>query len=167
MSSLIGVYRHQVVTISILTMKNAFLLLSLSFISFITTSQASDFGWLSGQWTGAGFGGTFEEIWSEPDANGNLMGMFRYSDEEGEIQFYEFWILDSSGLKLKHFNPDFSGWEEKADFIDFSMIEASKNKIILKGLTYELINENELEIHLDLKEGEEITTEVFLLKKKL
>lgn len=95
------------------------------------------------------------------------MGMFRYFDSEGKVQFFEFWTLDETGLKLRHFNSDFTAWEEKEEFIDFSMIEASPTKLTLKGLTYELIADDELEIHLDLKEGDEITTEVFRLKRQL
>ncbi|MBR08835.1 MAG: hypothetical protein CMP48_14300 [Rickettsiales bacterium] len=151
--------------LNILSMKNLCALLFVC-ISFSSFSQEHDFGWISGRWVGPGFGGTFEEVWSEPDSNGDLMGMFRYFDSEGKVQFYEFWILNETGLKLRHFNDDFTAWEEKAEFIDFSMIESSKNKITLKGLTYELIAADEVEIHLDMKHGEEVKTEVFRLKKQ-
>lgn len=144
-------------------MKNIFTVALLA-LSTATYSQ-SDFRWITGRWVGPGFGGSFEEVWSEPDANGDLMGMFRYSDTAGVVQFYEFWILNETGMKLRHFNPDFTAWEEKSDYVDFEMIEATENKITLKGLSYELIAENELEIHLKMKHGETVTTEVFILKR--
>lgn len=124
-----------------------------------------DFSWLQGTWNGPGFGGTFEEVWAAPDANGKTMGMFRFIDEKGAIQFYEFWVLDETGMKLKHFNPDFVGWEEKDGFIDFSMISAEKNKLTLKGLIYELQSDGTMKITLDMKHGDKVETEVFHLKK--
>ena len=137
-------------------------LLALSLSSF---SQESDFSWIAGRWVGPGFGGVFEEVWSEPDINGDVMGMFRYADSAGAVQFYEFWVLDETGMKLRHFNPDFTAWEEKGEFIDFTMISTSENKITFKGLTYELVAEDELEIQLKMKRGDKVTTEVFNLKR--
>lgn len=104
-------------------------------------------------------------MWSEPDANGALMGMFRYFDTEGKVQFYEFWVLDETGMKLRHFNPDFTAWEDKTEFIDFTMVETSESKVTLKGLSYELVSENEMKISLRMKRGEEVKMEIFNLKR--
>ncbi|RED98929.1 hypothetical protein C7460_109121 [Marinoscillum furvescens DSM 4134] len=130
------------------------------------SSMAQDFSWLTGRWVGPGFGGVFEEVWSEPDVNGHLMGMFRYADSAGAVQFYEFWVLDETGLKLRHFNPDFTAWETKDEFIDFSMIKSTQGLLELKGLIYELIGEDQLKISLDLKHGDTVRTEVFILKRQ-
>ncbi len=146
-------------------MMKKLLLPLLLLVSFATTAQEHDFSWITGRWTGPGFGGTFEEIWSEPDSNGDMIGMFRYFDASGKVQFYEFWILNETGLKLRHFSGDFTAWEDKEEFVDFSMIESTANKFTLKGLTYELVGEDELEIHLDMKDEGEVTTEIFHLKR--
>lgn len=127
--------------------------------------EQTDFAWLTGTWVGPGFGGTFEETWSEPDANGQLMGMFRYTDSSGSVQFYEFWILNGLGLKLKHFNPDFTGWEEKADYIDFKMVETTSSKITLKGLIYERLSENQMKVSLKIRTGDQVNLEIFNLKR--
>ena len=42
-------------------------------------------------------------------------------------------------LKLKHFNPDMMGWEEKADFVEFEFVSATPNKIEFKGLVMSLL----------------------------
>ncbi|MEQ8470192.1 MAG: DUF6265 family protein [Marinoscillum sp.] len=130
------------------------------------TQDISKCTWLVGTWTGPGFGGSFEEVWSEPDENGIMMGMFRYLNPAGEIQFYEFWLLDSSGMRLKHFNADFSGWEEKSDFVTFNMIETTDTKVSMKSLSYELMENGEMEIQLTLKNEGKVKTEVFRLKRK-
>ncbi len=134
-------------------------------ISLSAIGQNDDFSWITGRWVGPGFGGMFEEVWSEPDVNGDVMGMFRYADSAGAVQFYEFWVLDETGMKLRHFNPNFTAWEEKTEFIDFTMVSTSDKKITLKGLTYELVAEDQLEIQLKMKRGDKVTTEVFNLKR--
>jgi hypothetical protein len=131
---------------------------------FFLKAQDSAFDWIIGSWEGPGFGGHFEEVWSKPDKDGNLMGMFRYSTDEG-VGFYEFWILSRKGMKLRHFNPDFTAWEAKDDWVNFEMIEYDEKLIRMKGLVYELTSDNELKITLKLKEGDEIKTEIFQLKR--
>jgi hypothetical protein len=147
-------------------MKKVFIFSLFTLIAISTFSQNSEhFEWLTGTWKGPGFGGTFEEVWSEPDTNGQLMGMFRYFDKDGSVQFLEFWILDETGMKLKHFDPDFKAWEEKEDFIDFRMVETTETKVTLKGLSYERTSKNEMVVSLKMKQGEEVKTEVFNLKR--
>lgn len=141
-------------------------LLVAGFLLIGLSSIAQDFSWLTGRWVGPGFGGVFEELWSEPDVNGDLMGMFRYADSAGAVQFYEFWVLDETGLKLRHFNPDFTAWESKEDYIDFTMKKAETGKLQLKGLVYELIAEDQLKISLDLRRGDTVKTEIFVLTRQ-
>jgi len=123
-----------------------------------------DYTWLAGHWIGEGFGGLSEEMWSLPE-DGTMMGMFRQVND-GKLVFYEFLLLDKDGLKLKHFEPDLKGWETKDEYVTFPMIEYTKDKIVLKGLVYEKKSETEMEIRLKLKEGDEIRTEVFSLRRQ-
>lgn len=129
------------------------------------SQEAKDFSWLTGTWTGEGFGGTFEEIWSEPATDGTIIGMFRHFGSDGSLVFYEFWALDSTGMKLKHFNPDFTGWESKEDYIDFEMVESAPGKVILNGLSYEQTSDDTMVISLRMKYKEEVKTEVFNMKR--
>lgn len=135
---------------------------------FASGQNASQYpySWITGTWVGNGFGGISEEVWSEPSSDGVIMGSFRHTSLEGGINFYEFFLLDSTGLKLKHFNPDFSGWEEKEKFVHFKMIEVTENAIVLKGLVYERLSDTEMEIRLDLKEGDKKWTEVFKMQRR-
>ncbi len=124
-----------------------------------------DFSWLVGTWTGDGFGGQSEETWSTP-VDDTMMGMFRHY-KDGEIVFYEFLLLDETGLKLKHFNPDITSWEEKDDFVSFEMISYTKDKIELKGLVFERKSDTEMEIHLRMRKSDgETFTEVFSMKRE-
>jgi hypothetical protein len=84
----------------------------------------ADMAWLAGHWTGEGLGGLIEEVWSPP-RNGVMMGMFRLV-RDGKPIFYELLTLaeerGSLTLRLKRFNADLTGWEEKDKTIDFPFI---------------------------------------------
>jgi len=128
-------------------------------------SDVPEYAWLAGSWSGDGFGGTSEESWSLPSPDGTMMGMYRHLDAEGKITFYEFLILDETGLRLKHFTPDFIGWETKEEFVTFEMVKYNKDIIELKGLIFERKSENEMEIRLKLRKGDAVETEVFKMKR--
>jgi Domain of unknown function (DUF6265) len=95
--------------------------------------------WLAGRWTGEGFGGKLEEIWSPP-VNGEMIGHFFASDEKG-VQFIELLQLKQENgsivYRVKHFNPDFTGWEEKGDYHTFKFVGAAPNRVYFDGLTLE------------------------------
>ncbi len=124
-----------------------------------------DYHWLVGHWKGSGFGGTSEEIWAPP-VDGVMMGMFRQINDD-KIVFYEFLLLDEQGLRLKHFHPDLKGWEEKDDFVTFTLAEGSKDQLKLKGLTFERKSDSEMDIRLRMRRGDKVETEVFEMKKVL
>lgn len=155
-------------------MKTLLLILSLAVItlSFSETPKTStandfdinDYAWLVGSWTGDGFGGISHETWAEP-VDGTMMGMYRHIDAEGELVFYEFLLLDETGLRLKHFNPDLTGWEEKDDMTTFEMISFTADKIELKGLTFERTSDTEMVISLRMTQGGESRTEVFNMRR--
>lgn len=123
----------------------------------------NDYQWLAGSWIGDGFGGVSEEHWSEP-VGGTMMGMYRHH-KDGKIVFYEFLLLDENGIRLKHFNPDITGWEEKNDYLTFEMISFSGNKIEMKGLVLERKSNSEMEIRLQMRRNGEAHTEVFSMRR--
>ena len=140
---------------------------SLILIAIISFSQSTTpYDWIAGTWVGDGFGGTSEEVWSLPDKSGVMMGSYRHFDADGNINFYEYFLLDSSGLVLKHFDKDFIGWEEKDKFISFKMKEITSQKVIMEGLVYEYVSDSVMKVHLDMKTREGIKTEVFTMERK-
>jgi hypothetical protein len=115
--------------------------------------KITDFSWLTGYWKGKGFGGNCEELWM-PARGGQMHGTFRF-ESEGKLSFAEFMTIcrDSSGfvLKLVHFNPDHTTWEDKNKTTDFRFVKAEKNGIWFNGLTMELNENKELVIYLALR----------------
>lgn len=149
-----------------------FLLIGVSFSPVAETESyktddfnIQDYQWLAGSWVGDGFGGVSEESWSLP-IDGTMMGMYRHHIN-GKITFYEFFLLDKNGIRLKHFNPDLTSWEEKNDMVTFPMISFSKTKIEMEGLVYDLKSENEVEIRLQVTQNGETSTEVINIKRVL
>ena len=125
--------------------------------------------WLSGRWEGEGLGGFNEEIWSAP-RDGVMMGMFRHLKQE-RIVFYEFLMfVEEKGsivLKLKHFNPDFSGWEEKAAFVDFPLVSVEADAVHFDGLSFIRESADALRIYLLLRDSKtsQVREEVFRMRR--
>ncbi len=128
-----------------------------------------DFAFLQGLWVGTGFGGVSEEMWM-PASDGSMFGIFKQSSEAG-ITFTEFMeitqVADEFVLRLKHFNPDFTGWEEKGENVTFRLQSVAPNQAVFNGLSYTLVDENHLRIELRLRDGNgNVNTEVFDLRKR-
>ena len=143
------------------------------FFATIIQSEAQEkvtidqFAWLTGHWIGDGFGGVSEEIWSEP-RGGSMIGLYRHL-KEGENNFYEIFSLyedeGSITFRLKHFNPDMKGWEEKDDFVEFPFISVEDGKAVFNGLIYELTDPDTMIITLKLHSKEKTWEEVFTFKR--
>ena len=112
-----------------------------------------DMRWLVGHWKGTGLGGVSEEMWSEP-AGGAMMGMYRLITKDA-VTFYEFLTLveeqGSLALKLKHFNADLTGWEEKDHFVTFRLAKLTATEAWFGGLTFRRFGDDRLEIFLALR----------------
>jgi hypothetical protein len=131
-------------------------------------ATADDFGWLAGTWRGSGLGGECEEIWSPPMA-GTMVGTFRLIRDD-QVVFYELMLLESDeqgfAMKLKHFAPDFTAWEEGGEHVRFSLVEVAPGRATFEGLTLELDGEV-LTVRVRLKrEGEEARWEPFVFRKQ-
>lgn len=129
--------------------------------------KVEDLSWMVGYWTGSGLGGECEEVWM-PAVDDHMIGTFRFW-ENGKLVFSEFMNLlqegESISMKLKHFNPDLSGWEEKEEWTTFRLIELSENKVWFDGLTIERIGDVMI-YQLALTENGERTIEELRFTKK-
>jgi hypothetical protein len=128
-----------------------------------------DIAWLAGHWKGNALGGVSEEIWSPPLAN-SMMGSYRLIKNDTLIVFYEIVTITEDGqsltLKLKHFNKDLTGWEEKNEVREFKLVKKEKNKLWFEGMTFELIDENRFQVYLAIqKKNGEVIEELFPYRK--
>ncbi len=73
---------------------------------------------------------------------------------KGKVIFYEIEIIreieNTLMLQLKHFNHDLKGRETKDETVDFPLKQITPNKVIFEGVTFEKINDNEMNIYIDM-----------------
>ena len=121
---------------------------------------------LEGSWRGKIGEDIIEEIWSQSSGN-SIMGMFRWV-KNSRTNFYGFILITEDSytlkMKIKHFNEDFSGWEEKDVYVEYKLKEVSDTEIIFssddpseKGqIIYKRPNPSELISILEMKDGKEL-----------
>ena len=118
--------------------------------SISPTASLEDVAWIAGHWKGEAFGGITEEIWSPPQGE-SMMFVFRLI-VEGSVQFYEVGgirqVEKTLLMQLKHFNGDFTGWEEKDQTVDFKLVKIENNKVYFDQLTFEKISDNEMNVYV-------------------
>jgi hypothetical protein len=129
-------------------------------------ARVADLTWLTGRWIGEGLGGQAEETWSEPAGNA-MVGYFRLV-RDGKPVFYELMtLLEAEGsveLRLKHVNPDMTGWEEKNDYVTFELVKRDGTTAHFSGLTFRREGDA-LEIFLALRSGDQVREEKFTLRR--
>ncbi len=99
--------------------------------------------WLVGQWVGEGIqGAPAMESWLPP-SGGTMVGTFVQQtpakDGASAIMFTEHMYLmqesDTLVLRLKHFNADLTGWEEKDDMLTFRLLAVEPCAVFFNALT--------------------------------
>jgi len=118
-----------------------------------------DAAWLVGSWTGTAFGGRFEETWNPPSA-GTMVGFFKLLGDDG-VAFYELLLLSVEDgtltLKVKHFNPDFSAWEDKADYVSFRLVKKDDDALHFGGLSFYRRGDDEIDGYIVMRSGEDVS----------
>jgi hypothetical protein len=113
----------------------------------------SDVAWLAGHWVGPALGGEAEEIWSPPKT-GSMMGMYRLV-RDGKVVFYELLTLVQEGgslvLRLKHFNPDLTGWEDKQKTVDFRLVGLGAGIVQFEGMSFHREGDAKLTVYLAIE----------------
>jgi len=117
-----------------------------------------DANFLVGSWLGTAFGGTFEEVWNAPSA-GTMVGLFKLYSDDG-VTFYEILLLSvedgTLSLKVKHFNPDFSAWEDKPDYVEFRLVKREKDALHFGGLSFYKRDDDSMDGYIVMRNGENL-----------
>ena len=87
-----------------------------------------DLAWMEGRWVCRQKGDVLEEIWSAPSGD-CMMGMFRWMKDD-KVWMYELMTIIADGdeivFRLKHFDRNMVGWEEKDKSISAKCCRSSK-----------------------------------------
>ncbi len=107
---------------------SVFLLMILGTVSSAQDKSFSleDVSFFTGHWIGEAFGGTVEEVWTEPSGNA-IMGMFRLQKNNMDA-LYEFLLIEKTNtgvqIRFKHIKPNYIEMEKEP--IVLNLIDADK-----------------------------------------
>lgn len=126
-----------------------------------------DAAMLVGSWKGTAFGQTFEETWNPPSA-GTMVGMFKLISDDG-VSFYELMLLtEEEGtlhLKVKHFDADFTAWEEKGDYVTFKLVRKSPDELHFGGLSFYRRGNDRLDGYIVMRNGDEVSEQPLVFER--
>ena len=135
------------------------------------TATLASAEWLVGDWAGTGIDGAeAAESWLPPSSDA-MVGVFVQEKPDGSLMFTEhMYLAEEAGslvLKLKHFNPDLTGWEEKDGMVRFRLLSAEPCALYFSALTYRCEGEDGLLVAVRMKsEGETVEELVFRFKRR-
>lgn len=125
--------------------------------------------WLVGQWSGTGIGGAeAHESWLAPSGT-TMVGSFVQETADGSIMFTEhMYLMELDGslvVKLKHFNADLTGWEEKDGMLTFRLLAVEPCALYFNALTYRCAEDGGLFIAVRMKSEPEPQELLFRFKR--
>jgi hypothetical protein len=123
--------------------------------------------WIAGSWTGEFLGGTFEETWNAPSA-GSMVGMFKLL-HDGKVSFYELMLFveeeGSLSFKVRHFNPDFTAWEDKGEDVTMRFVKAEDDAVHFSGISFYRISDDEMHAWLVFGGGNSLREEKLVYRR--
>lgn len=124
----------------------------------------AELAWLVGQWEGPGIeGATSQESWLSP-LGGSMAGIFVQGDGKGGVRFTEHMQIapdgDSLVVRLKHFNADLTGWEEKDKMLSFPLVAREGQTWYFNGLTYRREGPRGLLVAVRMRENDGTSSEL-------
>ncbi len=131
----------------------------------------SDLDWLVGQWHGTGIGGApATESWLPPTGS-TMVGTFIQQGADGGIQFTEhMYLMEEEGslvLRLKHFNADLTGWEEKDDMVAFRLLGIEPCAAYFQALTLRCDGEGKILVAVRMQSEDDSVRELVFRFKSL
>ncbi len=83
-----------------------------------------------------------------------MMGMYRLIREGKPVLYEMMWFLETNSslvLRLKHFNPDLTAWEEKGKTVDFPFVAKIEGAMHFDGITYRPEGSNAVTVFLAIR----------------
>lgn len=131
-------------------------------------ATVADVAWLAGEWVGEGLGGQIDEVWSRP-AGGSMVGYFRLVQGGKPVLYELMTLLEHEGsvqLRLKHANPDMTGWEEKNAYVTFRLEKQDATGAYFSGLTYRRTGPDSMEVLLTQRRGDNVTEQKLTYRRR-
>jgi hypothetical protein len=125
--------------------------------------------WLAGYWVGEGLGG-IQMSSMTPPRDGVILGAFRLTKPDGK-GFYELFAVEefegSLRFVVKHFHPNWVGWEEKDQALKMPLRRISENEFSFGGVGFRREGADQLLVDLTMRMKDGTTrTDVLRFKRK-
>ena len=144
-------------------------------------ASIEDVAWLVGEWSGPGIAGApAHEHWFAPVA-GTMIGTFVQetgkSPSDTGIMFSELmYLMEEEGslvVRLKHFNPDLTAWEDRDKMLRFRLVAIEGCTIYFSALTYRCLKDEGgaitgmvVAVRMERDDGDEVEELVFRFKRR-
>ena len=116
-----------------------------------------DAQWLVGSWAGTAFGKRFEEVWNPPSA-GSMVGMFKLFGDDG-VAMYELMVITvengTLSLKIRHFNPDFTAWEDKDEDVTLRLVKKEDDALHFGIISFYRRDDDRIDAYVLFMDGDE------------
>ena len=127
-------------------------------------ARVADLRWLTGSWVGPGIQGALAgESWSLADED-RLVGHFFQRKPDGTLRFTELMMIhpvgDSIELRLKHFEPDLTGWEKQDGFVRFALVAVGPDVWYFDRLTIRRVDARHMTVTVKLQGSDGNESEV-------
>ena len=126
--------------------------------------------WMKGYWAGEGYGGQVDTVMG-PAKAGVMLGHFRHTKADGKPGFYEICAIEehegSLRFVIKHFHPNWIGWEEKDHALQARLVRLGKDEAVFGNMTIKRTGKDALTIEIVIQ-GKDGTsrTETLRLKRQ-
>jgi hypothetical protein len=90
------------------------------------------------------------------------VGTFKLMHDDAPTMYEIELITEEAGslvFKVKHFEPDFSAWEDKAEFVAFPLVKMTDDTVYFEGLTIRRDSPDQITIFLVLNHEGEVSEE--------
>ena len=98
-----------------------------------------------------------------------MVGLFKVIRDE-QVSFYEIMLLveeeGSLNLKVKHFNADFSAWEEKTEHVTFRLVAIEEDAIHFSGLSFYRTGPDAFVGYIAMRYGDEVREEILEYRRR-
>ncbi|MGB5354268.1 MAG: DUF6265 family protein, partial [Woeseia sp.] len=91
---------------------------------------------------------------------GSMVGLFKLYGDDG-VALYEIMLITVEegvlSLKVKHFNADFSAWEEKQEHVNFRIVKVEENALHFGGLSFYRRGPDKIDGYIVMRNGDEVS----------
>ena len=98
-----------------------------------------------------------------------MVGTFKLFDGD-EPAMYELMLLTvedgTLSLKVKHFNEDFTAWEDKPDYVNFKLVKLSANELHFGGISFYKRDDDHLDGYIVMRNKDGVTEQHLAYKRQ-